>query len=373
MKKAVGIAVICALIFLNMNITACAESPTVCAQAYVLYCVENDTIILQNNAHDRMKPASTTKLMTTLLALESCEKSDVVVKFREEMISEGSSMYLKVGDSVHLSSLAVGMMMASGNDAANATALTVSSDFESFSRLMNERARQIGMENTNFVTPSGLDDDNHYTTAVDMAKLMTHCLKNERFCEITKSTSMTVDFLTPQKSVTYNNHNRLLSLYEYCIGGKTGYTKSAGRCLVSAAKKDGVTLIAVTFNAPSDWSDHIALYDYGFEHYKAVENFDNSTYKLDVVGGEKDEIGLYFKNQPEVVLKTEDIARVERKVYIPKFLYAPITAHECVGMIIYELDGEVVSQTPLYTSIEVKQKEDSKKGFLERFFNVFKG
>ncbi|MBQ8056802.1 MAG: D-alanyl-D-alanine carboxypeptidase [Ruminococcus sp.] len=371
MKRAMSLALIFALIILNMNVTACAEELSISAQAYVLYCVENDTVILQKNGSDRMKPASTTKIMTTLLALEACEKNDPIVEFTDSMIAEGSSMYLKVGDSLHLSDLATGMMMASGNDAANATALTVSKSIEDFSALMNKKAKEIGMENTNFVTASGLDDDNHYSTAVDMAKLMSVALENERFCEITKNTSMAVEFLNPRKQVTYNNHNRLLSLYEYCIGGKTGYTKSAGRCLVSAAQKDGVTLVCVTFNAPSDWNDHISLYNYGFERYSAVKTDDkNKQYNCNVVGGEKDEVALYCEETPSAVLLNEDVDKVSRTVYIPQFVYAPVKAGQCVGMVTYELDNEVITQTPLYACVEIlRQQDDSKiKGFFRKLF-----
>ncbi|MBQ8538365.1 MAG: D-alanyl-D-alanine carboxypeptidase [Ruminococcus sp.] len=371
MKRALSFALFFALITFNINITACAEELSISAQAYVLYCVENDTVILQKNANEKMRVASTTKIMTTLLALEQCEASDPIVEFRDSMIAEGSSMYLKVGDSVHLSDLATGMMMASGNDAANATALTISDSFENFSELMNKRAKEIGMASTNFVTASGLDDDNHYSTALDMAKLMGEALQNERFCEITKNKAMTVEFLVPRKQVTYNNHNRLLSLYEYCIGGKTGYTKSAGRCLVSAARKDGVTLIAVTLNAPSDWDDHITLYNHGFALYTAVANDDkNETFTANVVGGVADSVNLHCKKKISVVVEKDCADKVTRIVYIPKFVYAPIKANQCVGVVVYRLDDEVVASTPLFASTDIGRKtEDNKKGFFSKLFD----
>ena len=369
MKRALSFALVFALLIFNVSVPVGAEDVSLSAQAYVLYCVENDTIILQKNANEKMRPASTTKIMTTLLALEHCKVDDPVVKFDETMIAEGSSMYLKVGDSLHLSDLATGMMMASGNDAANATALTLSESFEDFSKLMNKRAKEIGMDDTHFVTASGLDDDNHYSTALDMAKLMAVALENERFCEITKSKAMAVEFLTPRKQVTYNNHNRLLSLYDYCIGGKTGYTKSAGRCLVSASRKDGVTLVAVTLNAPSDWDDHMKLYDYGFAHYKAVENNDeNEVFTADVVGGIKDSVNLYCKKMPSVVVSADDADAVTRTVYIPKFVYAPIKANQYVGMVVYRLDDKIISKTPLFAKADIGRKTEDKKGFFHKLF-----
>ena len=171
-------------------------------------------------------------------------------------------MYLKVGEKVRLSDLAVGMMMQSGNDAANAAAIAIAGSTDAFADLMNEKAREIGMENTHFVTPSGLDDEAHYSTARDMAKLMAYALKNDRFSEITAQTSADGAFYhAREQACTYPNHNRLLSLYEGCIGGKTGYTMTAGRCLVTAAKRGGMTLIAVTLDDRDDWDDHTALYD----------------------------------------------------------------------------------------------------------------
>lgn len=370
MKRAVSVLLITLLLVFNFRATACAEELSLSAQAYVLYCVENGEVILSHNENALMKPASTTKIMTTLLALEACDIEDPIVEFDESMIAEGSSMYLKIGDTVHLSDLAVGMMMASGNDAANAVAITMSGNLENFSDLMNNRCREIGMKNTHFVTPSGLDDENHYSTAYDMALLMSTALENEAFCEITKNKEMTVSFLTPQKQVTYQNHNRLLSLYEYCIGGKTGYTKSAGRCLVSASRKDGVTLVCVTLNAPSDWQDHQKMYDYGFEKYCAIDSDDSKEiFTADVVGGVKDEVTLYTKTTDKAVVKIEDKDRVQRTVYLQPFLYAPIKSDCCVGMVVYTLDGEIIAQNPLYPSVDIdRQSESAFKRFLRRLF-----
>jgi D-alanyl-D-alanine carboxypeptidase/D-alanyl-D-alanine carboxypeptidase (penicillin-binding protein 5/6) len=370
MKKVLCV-LLCFMCFsFKFNTTACAKELSVSAQAYVLYCVENESVILSRNAEEKIKPASTTKIMTTLLALEEAQKRDVHVRFDDSMVAEGSSMYLKNGDVVHLSSLAKGMMMASGNDAANATALTLSDSIESFSDLMNKRAKEIGMKNTHFVTPSGLDDDNHYSTAFDMAKLMAHAMRNEAFCDITKNSSMTVDFLTPKKRVTYNNHNRLLSLYEYCIGGKTGYTKSAGRCLVSVARKDGVTLICATFDAPDDWNDHKNLYDYGFERLSAADvNDKDCDYSVEVVGGKKHSTPLYCKEKAHIVVNKEDIKRVKTTVYIPQFLYAPVRADDYVGEVVYKLDENVIARVELYTQNRVDISENSRiNSFLEKIF-----
>lgn len=370
MKKVLSIFCVIVIFIFSFSSTACAKELSLSAQAYVLYCVENGEVLLHKNADEKKKPASTTKIMTTLLALEACEKNDPIVEFTEEMIAEGSSMYLKVGDTVHLSDLAVGMMMASGNDAANATAVTISKDVESFSELMNKRAKEIGMSNTNFVTPSGLDDENHYSTATDIALLMGEAVKNERFCEITKNEAMTVNFLTPQKKVTYQNHNRLLKLYDYCIGGKTGFTKSAGRCLVSVSRKDGVTLVCVTLDAPSDWNDHIAMYNYGFEQLSSVDTDDTKEeFTADIVGADKDTISLYCKDFQKAVVKKEDVNKVKRTVFIPSFLYAPVKVDDYAGDVVYTLDGKVIAQNPLYVRDNTDRVEKSSfEIFFDRIF-----
>ncbi|MBR2715181.1 MAG: D-alanyl-D-alanine carboxypeptidase [Ruminococcus sp.] len=326
------------------------------AQAYVLYCVENDTVLLSRNADKKLKMASTTKIMTALLTLEEAKKHDKMVTFSESMIAQGSSMYLKVGDTVHLSDLAIGMLMASGNDAANAAAITISGSVENFSKLMNERAKKLEMKNTSFVTPSGLDDDNHYSTAYDLALLMAHALRNEQFCEISKNKSMTVDFFTPQKKVTYQNHNKLLSLYEYCVSGKTGYTQSAGRCLVTASKKDGLTLIAVTLNAPSDWNDHIKLYDYGFGRFCAIDtDLSDERYFADVVGSDVDVVELYSNKGKNTVLDIDKKDSVTKTIYKPEFIYAPVKKGDRVALVEYSLDGKVIHKEYLYASADAKR------------------
>lgn len=185
-----------------------------------------------------MKPASTTKIMTSLITLEEAASCNSEVTFKQEMVAEGSSMYLKVGEKVRLSDLASGMMMASGNDAANAAAYTISGSPEKFSQRMNEKAKQIGMTNTNFVTPSGLDDDNHYSSAKDMALLMSYALENDDFANLTAKKSVTVEFLEPKsKKTAYANHNRLLSLYPYCTGGKQAIQRRQGGALFPLPKK----------------------------------------------------------------------------------------------------------------------------------------
>ena len=281
-------------------------------------------------------------------------------------------MYLEVGNIVTLRDLAAGMMMASGNDAANAVAITIAGSSEKFADRMNERASLIGMKNTNFVTPSGLDDDNHYSTAYDMALLMSYALENDDFAELTAQKTATVEFISPSgKKTTYANHNKLLSLYEYCIGGKTGYTMAAGRCLVSAAKKDGLTLICVTLNDRNDWNDHISLYEYGFSKLSCFESKD-SEFVVDVpcVGGTDDLTTVAGEKDIKLVVPEADKENIVRKVYCDNFLYAPIKDNQTVGVIEYTLDGKIIESNNLIAIKKVNSIKEN-KNFFTRIKELF--
>lgn len=362
-------SILCVIIFVTaiplVSSAEISDVPDVSAESYVLYCADNGKIISSKNEHKKMKPASTTKLMTTLIALEEAAASDKQVKFTKEMSAEGSSMYLEAGNIVTLKDLVAGMMMASGNDAANAAAITVSGSSDKFADRMNERASQIGMKDTHFVTPSGLDDDNHYSTAYDMALLMSYALENDDFAELTSKKSATVNFINPaDKKITYANHNKLLSLYDYCIGGKTGYTMAAGRCLVSAAKKDGLTLVCVTLNDRNDWNDHISLYDYGFDNFACFESKD-AEYIIDVpcVGGTADNITIVGEKDIKIVVPASVKEKIVRKVYCDSFLYAPIKEKQSVGVIEYTLDNEILASNSLIAMKDVNSKKENKSIF----------
>lgn len=364
MKLRTAAACTMSLIYLGFIIaTAGAETkdkpaePELSAQSAVLFCPDNGQVIFGKDENKRMKMASTTKIMTSLLTLEAAEKNDPVIEFKAEMAAEGSSMYLEEGYKLRLSDLAVGMMLASGNDGANAAAFYVAGSQEKFAELMNDRAEIIGMENTSFVTPSGLDDENHYSTAYDMGLLMAEALKNERFAEITSSKQGSITLEYPEgKKLTYSNHNKLLSLYEFCTGGKTGFTKAAGRCLVSSAEKDGVRLVAVTLNAPSDWDDHIALYEYGFSVMTSSEiTADELSIAVPAAGtGEK--ITLAPKESVSYVHRVgEGIFDIEENVryYVPRFIYMPVLYGEPYGKALIYLGENQVRQVLLYPEGEI--------------------
>ena len=369
MKKLILI-IIC--VFLCAPVTAhSAEKPSVSAEGYVLYCPQNNSVILSRNKDKRVKPASTTKLMTTLITLEAAQRKNSELTFTREMTAEGSSMYLKYGEKLRLSDLAAGMMMCSGNDAANAAAITIGKTKESFAKLMNRRAAQLKMKNTNFVTPSGLDDDNHYSTAYDLALLMAAGLKNKAFGRLTAQKSAQVSFIEPKgKTVSYTNHNKLLRLDSRCIGGKTGYTKAAGRCLVSAARQNGLTLICVTLNDKNDWSDHTSLYDYGFSALSAYTP-GRVSIKIPCAGGESDSVTAVCENPEPVIAEGGKAGRIKSAVKAEAFKYAPVKQGECLGYVEYYLDGKLIKRQGLIakTAVNIQKAETGFWQKIKEFFN----
>lgn len=332
-----------------------AAGPEVSAQSAVVLTADTGTVLFEKDGHTPRPVASTTKIMTALLALEAAqEQGDPLVDITQEMVAvEGSSMGLQAGDSISLTGLAAGMLLASGNDAANAAALYLDGSLESFAARMNQRAAALGMEDTHFVTPSGLDGEDaqglvHLSTAYDMALLARAALEDQAFRQLCSSPSLAVEFAEPVKRVTYTNHNKLLAQYQGCVGVKTGFTKEAGRCLVSAAERDGALLIAVTLNAPNDWQDHTALLDYGFSQVEPYQLAGGDVrLTVPVVGSPVEVVSLRGSNGGEVTLPLGQGAQVERVVRVPKFLYAPVEAGEQVGEICWYLEGQLLGSAPL--------------------------
>lgn len=324
------------------------EGPSVSAQCAAVIQMDTGEVLFVKNGEERRAMASTTKIMTALLTLEEAAVRNREVEITREMVLvEGSSMGLREGDRLTLRDLAVGMLTVSGNDAANSAAMAISGSREAFVERMNQRARELGLENTHFETPSGLDGETHYSTALDMAKLAAAAMQNPDFAAIAGSKTAKVTFRSPEKTVTYQNHNKLLSLYEGCTGVKTGYTKKAGRCLVSAAERDGVRLVAVTLNAPDDWNDHAALLDYGFSQMTTL-TFDESNYTCQVPVAGVGVITVCGASEPvTVAVPVSQQGAVRRVVELPRFLYAPISAGEQVGCVRYVLGEESVAQVPL--------------------------
>ena len=352
-----------------------AVGPEVSAQSAVVLTADTGAVLFEKDGHTPRPVASTTKIMTALLALEAAqEQGDPLVDITQEMVAvEGSSMGLQAGDSISLTGLAAGMLLASGNDAANAAALYLEGSLESFAARMNQRAAALGMEDTHFVTPSGLDGEDaqglgHLSTAYDMALLARAALEDQAFRQLCSSPSLAVEFAEPVKRVTYTNHNKLLAQYQGCVGVKTGFTKEAGRCLVSAAERDGALLIAVTLNAPNDWQDHAALLDYGFSQVEPYQLAGGDVrLTVPVVGSPVEVMSLRGSNGGEVTLPLGQGAQVERVVRVPKFLYAPVEAGEQVGEICWYLEGQLLGSAPL-TAAGAAPLQEKAPSLWERLF-----
>lgn len=267
--------------------------------------------------------ASTTKIMTAYLA---CMAGDLQrqVTITAPMLAdaEGSSLGLDVGDRITLYDLVVGMLLVSGNDAANAAAVTLSGSTKDFVAKMNRAAKEMGMHHTCFATPSGLDRGDHHSTAYDMALLAAHALQNKTFARICAAPSSTVSI--NGKAQTVYNHNRLLNTLDGCVGVKTGYTERAGRCLVSAVRYKGNTLICVTLSDPDDWADHRALLNDCKKQY--------TTYKLDrsiqvpVVGGDRPYVSAGYRYSQTALNATYTV-----RLYYYPFVYAPVRRGDVIG------------------------------------------
>lgn len=348
------------------------------AASAALMCVQTGEVLYQKNARERRSMASTTKIMTSLLALEE-NTPDRVIKVKDSMLNvEGTSMGLLPGDTVTLEGLIYGMLLQSGNDAANVTAISLGGNVENFVKKMNLRAKEIGMNDTNFVTPSGLDDEEHYSTAYDMALLGCEAVKNPEFLSVCSKKSESVFYGNPPYKRTLSNHNRLLRIYDGAVGVKTGFTKKSGRCLVSCAQRNGVMLVAVTLSAPGDWSDHRKMLDYGFSLIKGeTVSPDLSKIKIPITGGTKNDVSLKCGN---VTLCTEDISNIKTKLYFEHFLYAPVKKGAVVGRVDYILSGKVIASAPITAgeSAELKafkepeSENKNQDGFFKRIINNIK-
>lgn len=249
---------LCAAILGSSFCGAVSAAPGISAQRAILVDALSGRVLYERDADAKSLIASTTKILTALIVCENCDLSQVVQIPKEAVGVEGSSMYLREGERLTVEQLLYGLMLRSGNDAAVALALHCSGSIEAFAEKMNGKAAQLGMTSSHFVNPHGLDADGHYSTARDLSRLAIAAMENETLRRIAATKSISFG----ERSLT--NHNKLLWRYEGAIGIKTGYTKAAGRILVSAAERNGRRLVCVSINAPNDWSDHAALLDYGY-------------------------------------------------------------------------------------------------------------
>ncbi len=363
------------LLFLFAVLIFSVSAVEISAKSAVVIDASTNEIIFQKNAFEKRSMASTTKIMTAILAIESGKLNDVVTVTDRMVHAEGTSVGLRAGYKITLYDLVYGMMLESGNDAANAVAIYLAESLENFARLMNLKAEEIGMKSSNFVTPSGLDDEGHYSTAFDMAVLASYCVKNPIFKSVCSSKKYKSELFSPDNYRLYfSNHNRLLSSIEGVFGVKTGFTKKSGRCLVSAIERNGAVLVAVTLFAPDDWNDHRTLYSACLKKFASEDIEVEFPNRIAVVGGTKSFVGIRCE-KVSVVISTLNSGKVIQKVFLPRFVYAPIKANDFLGKVNFYSGDYVIKTVSLFAAEAVESEKEtyvSKKSLIEKIKDKIK-
>ncbi|WIF96439.1 MULTISPECIES: D-alanyl-D-alanine carboxypeptidase family protein [Pontibacillus] len=335
--------------------------PSVSARNAVLMEQETGRVLYEKQAHEKRNIASITKIMTAIIAIESGMMEDTVKTSKRAVYTEGSSIYLEEGEKMKLEDLVYGLMLRSGNDAAMAIAEHVGGSMEGFVYLMNQKAEWIGMKNSHFANPHGLDAEGHYSTAYDMALLTRYAMDNEVYREIAGTTTYKSD----TRTYAWGNKNKLLTkLYDHSTGGKTGFTKTAGRTLVSTAEKNGMNLIMVTLNGPDDWNDHIHTFNWGFDTYKMRDLKKEGEQSL----GSDDKMTGYIWDSIKAPLTDEEFNEVKATTHIQKPTdYQSVTP--ILGHTIFEVNGEVIAEASVMAN---PAPEPGNKDFASSVFSFFK-
>ena len=330
-------------------------------KAYVLDAVSGRTVY-EKNPDSQSLIASTTKIMTALVVCEQCNVLDRMRIPREAVGIEGSSMYLQEGEVLTIQELLYGLMLRSGNDAAVALAIYCGGTVEGFAELMNDKARLLGMENSHFVNPNGLDAPEHYSTARDLAVLAAYAMENPIFYKTVSAKSVKAG----ERYLT--NHNKLLWRLEGADGVKTGYTKAAGRILVSSCTRQGRRLVGVTIHAPDDWNDHTALLEDGFSRYRVqrIITAGDVVGSLEIAGGQRGQVQLLAGSDFEYPLADGEIPEV--RLPGPGFVYAPVVSGAEAGIANICINGRQIGKIPLVYGITVEKEPEEEMNLLERLF-----
>ncbi len=356
---------VCKIGFLVLLGMLCAflRVDAVSAQSAILIDGMTGAVLFAQNADEQLPMASTTKIMTAIVAIEQSDLDRVYTVKRDYTLVEGSSMYLKEGEQLTLRETLYGLLLLSGNDAALAIAGECGG-MEAFVAEMNETAVRLGLTHTHFDNPNGLDGETHYTTARELATLAAYAMQNATFREIvaTKSYAENGRYMT--------NHNKLLRYYADAVGVKTGFTKKSGRCLVSAAERNGRRLIGVTLNAPDDWNDHITMLENGFAQYKAytLHHAGDVLRHQPVIGGSGGSLPIAAQNTLELYLTAEEYQNLYTKYMGARFTYAPIHAGSVYGTIAYCCEDTVLAQDTL-RFVQGAALLPPEKGILEQLWD----
>lgn len=355
-RRIISLLLVMGLLFGALSSEAKAVSTS--AASAILVDADSGRVLYEQNADARMLIASTTKIMTALVAIQDGSLSDIVTVSAEAAGTEGSSMYLKAGEKLTLETLLYGLLLCSGNDAAIAVAQHVGGSVPAFVKRMNEMAAQLGMTHSSFANPNGLDQEGHYSTARDMATLGRAAVENETLVRIASTRRITIG------GRTMTNHNKLLRYVDGCIGLKTGYTRAAGRTLVSCTERNGQRLVAVTLQDGNDWSDHESLYDYGFSTYPAccAASVGQEMTQVPVRDGMSASVPLTSGERFTWPLAEGE--RLETEITLDHPLTAPISTGTPVGEAVFRFQGAEVGRVSLLCGRNVLPKLQSAMGVL---------
>lgn len=357
MKKLSITLILAIIIFCFMPIYTFAATPSTSARGAVLMEVETGRVLYEKNPHEKMPMASTTKIMTAILALEKGNLSDIVTVSRNASGVEGSSLYLAVDEKLTLEQLLYGLMLRSGNDAAVAIAEHIGGSVEEFAKMMNKKAREIGAFNTNFVNPHGLHHKDHYTTAYDLALISAYAMKNPKFVEIASTKYYKIPWPGQPWDRALKNKNALLWDYEGANGIKTGYTKASGRCLATAALRENMQLVCVVLNCQPWFDDSMAILDYGFKEYKPHEVLSSGD-KLGIIpvkDGFEDQVEILLNEDVVLPIQEGEEKKIDVKIECPERLTAPVKAGDKVGYVKVSLGNELEIIKELYAAKSVEE------------------
>lgn len=363
----------CYLIIISMililSVPVYAKSPNISGASGILMERNSGRILYKNNINKKLPMASTTKIMTALVALENGNLDDIVKIDKNSVGVEGSSIYLYKGEKISLEDLLYGLMLRSGNDSAVAIANHIGGSVDNFIKMMNKKAKEIGAYKTNFTNPHGLHNNNHYTTAYDLALITRAAMKNRKFRDICK-TKLWVS--NREKNKYFYNKNKTLWQYGGGDGVKIGYTRVAGRCLVSSATKDNMQLIAVVLNDYSWFNDCYNLFDYGFKNYTPMVIYSQDQYirSIPICNGKKGYVPIVAGKDFIIPLTDGEKGKIKTIIKSPENLNAPVSKGQKIGKIEAYLNGNLIGSAPLLTNRDIKEKGTFDK-IMDYIKNIF--
>ena len=346
-------------------------SATSSAGSAFVFDADTGRVFYEKNADTKRAMASTTKIATAITVIENVKDLDAIVKVDKRAVGiEGTSIYLREGEELSVRDLLYGLMLRSGNDAACALAYYTAGSIEDFCNLMNKTAEKAGAKNTNFANPHGLDNENHYTTARDLARITAYALNNEDFAQIVSTKNIKI----PSKEEGHRflaNKNRLLNSLEGCIGVKTGYTSKAGRCLVSATERDGLRVVCVVLNCGPMFEESAEMINDVFSKYKSYEILEPYQYIRDIPleNGDVDTVQVYSKKGLKLTLTEKEHQEIHLIYDLPETLTAPVKSGEVIGNVEVYYGKHLLFSEKIYTieGVDSKLLKDKVKDIIDRW------